>query len=604
MKPKIIIDRDPIGSQEILSRKNFSQLVTDAKLMQKPFFKSAWFISSVVVTLSAAALVLYFSNTAPGTEQGNLTGASVTGGQPETTFRYAEDSPCIKPPVPGTEKKFSSVMIDPSQDALIHSPNGTDIIIPARSIVDLNNNPVTGTVEIRFRELHDVPEIMLSGIPMEYDSAGADYSFSSAGMIQIYGYQDNKPVKMEDGKELKIVLASRNGGKEYNFYTLDTTSGKWSYTGKEAIGAIASAPSLLPAVALTDSVQIVRQESKHDTTLLRIEKEIKILKGEIAKIRNTQPEAPRKIDPDKYNFDIAADPKEFPELARLAPVRFEVGAENKNFTSENYDIIWDNVELLENEKGKNYKIRLIKGRDSREYIVYPVYEGASYEEAKKKFDADFKSYNDQLKKKEKEEAEKKKELELINKKRNEEIRRNNEMLRAQQQKSIHQSNANAGKMNEWRLRQYGLSAQNGVVYNLNDASLVSNTSVVTRTFNAAGFGTYNSDHPRIFPPRAKGQIAFYDHESRLKVDPQEVFAVVKDDNMYFRYFRPAFSTIGFHPKKTTYLVAVLPDGRVGIAKSEQIAAIDHRATEIRLELELSKETVKDEKYFRSLMENI
>ncbi len=47
MKPRIDIDREPVSSEEILARRNFNQLMTNAQLIQKPFYKSNWFISTV-----------------------------------------------------------------------------------------------------------------------------------------------------------------------------------------------------------------------------------------------------------------------------------------------------------------------------------------------------------------------------------------------------------------------------------------------------------------------------------------------------------------------------------------------------------------------------
>lgn len=46
-------------------------------------------------------------------------------------------------------------------------------------------------VKITYREFADPIDFFVSGIPMEYDSAGRKYNFESSGMCEINAYKDD-----------------------------------------------------------------------------------------------------------------------------------------------------------------------------------------------------------------------------------------------------------------------------------------------------------------------------------------------------------------------------------------------------------------------------
>src|SRR5690242_3550896 len=47
-----------------------------------------------------------------------------------------------------------------------HHSTGTNIQIPANALVDKDGFPVTGDVQLLYREFHHAEDILLSGIPM------------------------------------------------------------------------------------------------------------------------------------------------------------------------------------------------------------------------------------------------------------------------------------------------------------------------------------------------------------------------------------------------------------------------------------------------------
>ena len=83
--------------------------------------------------------------------------------------------------------------------------------------------------------MHTIPEILASGIPMRYDSAGVKQSFESAGMIEIKGIQNGKEIKLKQNKKIEINMASQKKGDRFNLYYLDTIAKQWQCLGKEKL---------------------------------------------------------------------------------------------------------------------------------------------------------------------------------------------------------------------------------------------------------------------------------------------------------------------------------------------------------------------------------
>ena len=128
----------------------------------------------------------------------------------------------------------SAFMIDTNKDTTLLYSTGSLITIPANSFVDSAGNKVEGIVELKYREFHNVGEIILAGIPMVFDSAENKYHFESAGMFEINAYQNQAPVFIDKNKDVEIKMVSLNDNKtDFNQYYLDPMSQKWSYTGED-----------------------------------------------------------------------------------------------------------------------------------------------------------------------------------------------------------------------------------------------------------------------------------------------------------------------------------------------------------------------------------
>jgi len=107
-------------------------------------------------------------------------------------------------------------------------PSGTRVHIPASALVDISGQPVTEAVSVSLRVYHDAVDMLLSGIPMVYDSAGQSHVLQSAGMLEIRASHNGKPVFIDAEKGVEVEMASYVQGS-FNLYRLDEENGNWAY---------------------------------------------------------------------------------------------------------------------------------------------------------------------------------------------------------------------------------------------------------------------------------------------------------------------------------------------------------------------------------------
>ncbi|HLG02890.1 MAG TPA: hypothetical protein VI731_04805, partial [Bacteroidia bacterium] len=146
---------------------------------------------------------------------------------------FRKTHPLVKPPLQGIDIVKSVYTTSASSGGTLIHPTGTKIAIPEKAFVDDAGNPVTGSVIIDYREFRDPVDIMVSGIPMVYDSGGIKSDFESAGMFEINASAGGKEVFLANGKKVDIEFAVVDTASTYNFYRLDEKMG-WKY--EEALG--------------------------------------------------------------------------------------------------------------------------------------------------------------------------------------------------------------------------------------------------------------------------------------------------------------------------------------------------------------------------------
>lgn len=135
----------------------------------------------------------------------------------------------VQPPIPTLDVDYTNFTFEAEQGGKFTYKTSTEIVIEPNSLVDSSGKPVKGAVTLQYREFHDAVDVFLSGIPMQYDSAGVKQNLQTAGMYDIRAFQKNNPLQIKTGKTAKVRMASWQAENDYNFYALDTLNRKWDY---------------------------------------------------------------------------------------------------------------------------------------------------------------------------------------------------------------------------------------------------------------------------------------------------------------------------------------------------------------------------------------
>jgi hypothetical protein len=557
---KINIDREPITSAEIATRKDFQNVLSGATPPgitggKPPFYKTGWFGTTVagiaiVVTTTLATIML--------SEEDPLKDHVLTNNGPfEDPIAYNEDTPCVTSLLEEQDVKYASYVVNADEGGTITHTTGSELNIPQHAFIDVNGDEVSGDIEIRYREFHDQLDILFSGIPMTYDSAGTTYNFESAGMLEIQGYQNGTPVYIKPEQPLEVRMQSNNPSPVFNLYNLDEGNEKWDYIGKDKIVIQEPEDGLADNLSMDEIMkkpELVKSQSKID--VLADETDVKLGEHQVSQKSVEQwtkkePSKPNKINPNNNKFDLDVDAKQFPELTVYENVKFEVPSSDKSFTPDVYSINWPEAEVTEKEKGKIYNLKLTNGSDVRNFDVYPVFEGASYTQAMQIFNSKFEKYNQQLQKRTKLEKEK---------------------------KALYQS-----KLSEWekaRAEQAILVAQyrsetgfNGGGEDGKPKERVSTRTKIARVFAVFTFGIWNADC--TIPARPKGQkvMAKFVDERSEPVLLSHIQLIERSRNSVYNIASTEFDKLKWDPSEDNVFVGVTPTGRVGYVNSEYIKSI-------------------------------
>ncbi|MBX9850782.1 MAG: hypothetical protein K2X86_03385 [Cytophagaceae bacterium] len=277
----------------------------------------------------------------------------------------------VNPPFESAANGYTEMEVDAAEEKTISLPNGTKLIVPANAFVDADNNPIQGKVNIKYKEFHDAADIILSGIPMTYDSGGTTMNFQTAGMFELLGFQNGKPIFISKGKSVEVQMGSYVGENNYNFYRLDTVAKNWTYQGMAAI-----APN-------NDKAMKVQGMTGPPVT---------------------KPIEPKPFNSDKFVFDLKINTKAYPELTDFNNIIWQYDGDSDSLNPEKNQWIfsekWTDIKLeMKDADNSSFWLLLSNKNKSFKSQVKPVFAGRKLEEAKKNYEKRKIEYEAYLKKK-------------------------------------------------------------------------------------------------------------------------------------------------------------------------------------------------------------
>lgn len=519
MEPKFNINRPKISDEEINKRKDFDKLVRDfkAQSLKKAQGDESWRknkkvrYSTVIAGVTFICTITLFTLLKTQNKKNNTHETIITSTSASTATKSSVTQKAfIHSPSERLKIPYSQYKINGSKGGSITHHTASKINIPAGSFVNKQGETITGDVTIEYREFHDPADIVASGIPMAYDSAGKHYNLESAGMFDIRGYYNGEPVFITPQKELQITLTSLNAENRFNQYYLDTVARNWHYLKKDEAQALALADKKAEqkAEARLNSPKMLAMKQEIETVIPH-----KIDSVKTIYVRKAQ-KLPRPKEPFKpsaptgrptIRFD--ASNSEFPELAVFNNVIFEVGEENTNYTKDFHKITWSNVRIsMGPAQGTNYNMYLTYRDRVEKLVVYPVLTGDDLEKAKEMY------------------AEKVAVYEELSEKRQQAEKMLMDEMQAKQQAyftDLKKKQEQYDKERSLILARVNALQENELAGSFNT---LGTSAKASRLFSVSRFGIYNSDCPHAEPQSAEIHSPVFMANGRV-VNPDFIYLV-------------------------------------------------------------------------------
>ena len=141
------------------------------------------------------------------------------------TKRIFEDS--VLNSIEGQTKTFT---INPVKQQSLVSKKGIRLSIPANAFVTASGEKPTGNIKVKISEYHTAADILISKIPMQYQTASGLVQMESAGMFNIEASAKGKPLQLAQGKKIGLQVPSKNKDADFNLYYFDPVTNEWKQT--------------------------------------------------------------------------------------------------------------------------------------------------------------------------------------------------------------------------------------------------------------------------------------------------------------------------------------------------------------------------------------
>ena len=267
-------------------------------------------------------------------------------------------TPFILPPLEGVDVEYTEYSFAAENGDTIFHDSGSILLFPPNSMLDVYGNVVTGDVTVSYREFSDPLDFFLSGVPMDYDSAGTNYVFESSAMCEVTAMQNGQElfVNPESQPEMNLVTSDLNA--QHNLYYLDEETECWVNKGKD------------------DITKVGEPEEKPTTKVAMPEAPVK----------------PRKPSGDRPTFNLAIDPQSAPELSAYDQLVFVFYEDDKVYKASDGNELWDDIKIESAKRKGAYNVTFFNSSRSVTYLTRPVFTGKDYEEALALFERRQKEY--------------------------------------------------------------------------------------------------------------------------------------------------------------------------------------------------------------------
>jgi len=582
------LNPDNLSSEEIAKHKDFDALLNQVAAPQTPqkapLVRRIYYIGGAIAAALVGILIYTFGF-----------GSADSNALPGMTFdEFAATQPYVNPPIKEIQKTFVSQKINANKGGVYTYENGSTVTVPEAAFTDRYGNLAVGDVEIRYKEYHDYVDFFLSGIPLEYDSAGTKYFLESAGMVEIYAEQNGERLELAPGKTLDVELISTINMTpgaplpSFNVYSLDTEARNWVYEGVDQIElAEENATDLLTEednIQQERATKIAAIERKETQQLAEIERSIP---------KPVVPFKPmKKNNSDQaFNFDIEADNidygNEVPTAAQegvrsaardLAKLKqeysntfWQVSPNNGPYEKQAIrSITWDDMNMR-HIKNQDYELTLIKGEQTMKITVNPVLNGDDYEAALAKFNQEQAAYLAKM----------------------EERKASLDTRKATLKEEIEAERARADMEFDQRMADYKARGQH---------TRATDELVQVRVINqfrASSLGIWNCDRP--IPPSIYSLKGEFIAKDNTEFDGNIAYLVDKRRNSVARFYTKKGTNLQFNMDSDNLLWLVTKENKFAIYPPEEFKKINTKRGEHTFVMNVDQRSVETEEDIRKIL---
>ncbi len=322
----------------------------------------------------------------------------------------------VTPPIDGMKVPYKTYKVNPKEGAKINLVSGTSINIPSGAFVDANGNEITEPIDICYREFHTPAEVLASGIPMGYDSAGVHADFATSGMFEIRALdQENQELQLANNKSIDVNLASHTNGGGYNIYHFKEET--QDLPKIEEANFFNILLQIAPQVNVTTKKETILETKEIQGAWVfkgapKVEenKAKKELADSLLSIKElVKPIEPLQFDPKAYTFDLNFDVKEFDELEGFENVFWQYSGNDPKTDPAKSKLMssvgeWNDIKIEPSaEKKGAYIMTLVSGIPGNQKIfkteVTPMLKGKNLAKAQAKFAKKMEKFEQKMQKK-------------------------------------------------------------------------------------------------------------------------------------------------------------------------------------------------------------
>ena len=465
----------------------------------------------------------------------------------------------VNPPFTEGKKEFKTEKIKSEKGGEFSGKHGSKYTVPANALTDETGKIVEGDVTIHYREMHDYVDFFVSGIPMTYDSAGKQYQFESAGMVEIFAEMEGKRLNISPENPIKVELItelSRSRDTEvpkYNIYKLSGEERNWTYQDVENIQKVEK-------LGLEEDKAI----PVHGNYGEELSNEITSLEQALPK--PVQPVKPQKANGSSFVFDFKFTKDDFLKNDQLS------GAESERLFKNFEGALWqvkpgENVSASDLKKNwedasirplnnQDFELTLVNKGEPFKVIVNPVISGEAYQDAMDKYDLLLAQYNEDLK--------------------NWQTEFNSRMAAIEKRFGTQTTS-------DERLAETGFERVR-----------------ITNKFAITSFGIWNCDHPYL--PEGESVNGNFVDENQHKYDNHTAYMVDKSKNTLVRFYATEGAQVRYNEKSENMIWVVTPQNQLAIFRPEEFGKIENLKEEkFTFLMDISDNPVTSEEDIRKIL---